>query len=64
MPHSKDNQCVLDANGHLKDALQILFFHSPSSKVPLPTVSNDKSQGKKQTDNISDNKLPFNKLVL
>jgi len=44
------DQCALDKNGQLKDAKDIVFFHSPSDKntIPLPPVDGETGTG---TDN-------------
>ena len=36
MPQSVPDQCALDENGQLKEAMDIPFFHSPSDKNPIP----------------------------
>jgi len=35
------NQCTLDENGQLKDAKNIVFFHSPSNKYAIPLLPVD-----------------------
>ncbi|KAK7036644.1 hypothetical protein VNI00_011577 [Paramarasmius palmivorus] len=46
---TNDDQCAVNPDGTLKKTQNIPFFHSPSSKIPLPSVSSPPSTSARQT---------------